>query len=112
MGGTDCKASSSVCCQQKCTAAFKLKGASGTGTECGTGFTVHATAYCKVPPVVVAMLVPAAKSPVPRASSCMGQPPRKPTPVPRTQHWQMVNAQVVLALLLTANCAVTRNALT
>jgi hypothetical protein len=45
--GTDCKASGSVCCQQKCSAAFKLKGAAGTGTECGTGFTVHTTAYCK-----------------------------------------------------------------
>merc|ERR1712017_37837 len=45
--GTTCKASSSVCCQQKCAAGFKLKGAAGTGTECGTGLVVHTTAYCK-----------------------------------------------------------------
>lgn len=45
--GTDCKSSSSVCCQQKCTAGFKLKGATGTGTECDKDLTVHATGYCK-----------------------------------------------------------------
>lgn len=45
----DCKKStdSGTCCQQKCSAGFKLKGATGTGTECGEGLTVHATAYCK-----------------------------------------------------------------
>jgi hypothetical protein len=45
--GTACASSSGVCCQQKCTAGFKLKGATGTGAECGTDLTVHATAYCK-----------------------------------------------------------------
>lgn len=45
--GTSCTTSSGVCCQQKCTAGFKLKGATGTGTECGADLTVHATAYCK-----------------------------------------------------------------
>merc|ERR1712054_111681 len=44
--GTSCSSSSGVCCQQKCSAGFKLKGATGTGTEYGADLTVHATAYC------------------------------------------------------------------
>merc|ERR1711907_799081 len=39
--------SKSVCCQQKCTAGYKLKGATGVGLECDKDLTVHATAYCK-----------------------------------------------------------------
>jgi hypothetical protein len=41
-----CKTSSSICCQQKCSKGFKLKGAAGAGTECGKDLTVSTTAYC------------------------------------------------------------------
>merc|ERR1711907_624359 len=46
--GTSCSSSSSVCCQQKCSDGFKVKGGSGTQSkECGQDLSVHKTAYCK-----------------------------------------------------------------
>jgi hypothetical protein len=67
----------------------------------------------RVLPVVLLMLVLAANNLVPKVSSCMVQPPRRQTPVPRIPPWRLTSSvQEALVLLLTANCAAMRSALT
>jgi hypothetical protein len=44
---TTCDGSEGICCQEKCSVGFKVKGASGSGVECGLDLSVHATAFCE-----------------------------------------------------------------